>query len=223
MSSLSLTLHRVLAVCVVAGLAGLFAAAPRADELSDRIAAATKAADEANQAADAAIAAAQKASEAVEQAMRAAEAAKAAASASNEALAAARATAPGATSSAPSSVQVAKSDPSLYTQHVKCEGSACQIDLWMTRGFRAFSQCQVCHGLDGNGSSFAPSLVQKLKEIDEARFVEVVTNGYKGQVGVMPGWKENPNVMKYMDNLYAYLKARSDGAIPAGKLPRYDR
>ena len=94
-----------------------------------------------------------------------------------------------------------------YVEHIKCETDAdsghqnCQIDVYLTRGFRAFSQCQVCHGLDANGSSFAPSLNQKLQEIDKARFMEVVTNGYTGQIGVMPGWKENPNVMKYVDNL----------------------
>ena len=110
-----------------------------------------------------------------------------------------------------------------YAGHVNCDTQPCKIDLYMTRGFRAFSQCQVCHGLDANGSSFAPSMVEKLKEIDYARFVEVVTNGFTGQIGVMPGWKENPNVMKYLDQLYAYLKARSDGVVQAGKLQRYDR
>jgi hypothetical protein len=42
-------------------------------------------------------------------------------------------------------------------------------------------------------------------------------------MGVMPGWSENPNVMKHIDKLYAYLKARSDGVLPPGKIPRYDR
>lgn len=111
----------------------------------------------------------------------------------------------------------------VYADHIQCEGKDCKVDIFMVRGFRAFSQCQVCHGLDANGSSFAPSLNEKLKEIDRARFDEVVTNGYTGQIGVMPGWKDNPNVMKKIDNLYAYLKARSDGAIPPGRLERYDR
>ena len=116
---------------------------------------------------------------------------------------------------------------SAYTGHVQCEEAngtkSCRIDLWLTRGFRAFSQCQVCHGLDANGSSFAPSLIEKLNEIDHERFVDVVTNGYTGQIGVMPGWKKNPNVMKYLDSLYAYLKARSDKVLPPGKIKRYDR
>jgi len=110
-----------------------------------------------------------------------------------------------------------------YEGHVNCDSQPCKIDLYLTKGFRAFSQCQVCHGLDANGSSFAPSLVEKLKEIDRARFDETVIDGYTGQIGVMPPWKDNPNVMKYLDQLYAYLKARSDGVVPPGKVQRYDR
>lgn len=110
-----------------------------------------------------------------------------------------------------------------YSEHVQCDGGDCKIDLWLTRGARAFSQCQVCHGLDGNGSTIAPSLLNKLHEIGKERFYDVVTHGYQGQIGVMPAWKENPNVMKYIDNLYVYLLARADGVIPAGKLQRYDR
>ncbi len=123
----------------------------------------------------------------------------------------------------------AESQAKPYSEHVQCEQDdasgqkKCRIDLYLTRGFRAFSQCQVCHGLDGTGSSFAPSLIETMREIGKDRFMEVVANGYKGQIGVMPGWKENPNVMNYVDHLYLYLLARADGAIPAGKIERYDR
>ena len=115
-----------------------------------------------------------------------------------------------------------------YDGHIQCEtpgdARSCKIDLWLTRGYRAFSQCQVCHGLDGTGSTIGPSLLDKLgDEIDRARFMDVVANGYQGQIGVMPPWKENPNVMKYVDQLYAYLKARADKVLPAGKIKRYDR
>lgn len=112
----------------------------------------------------------------------------------------------------------------VYSDHVQCsDGEDCKIDLWLTRGYRAFSQCQVCHGLTGEGSTVGPSLIKKLQEIDRERFDDVVTNGYSGQIGEMPGWKENPNVMNYIDNLYAYLMARSDGVLPGGRLERYDR
>lgn len=111
-----------------------------------------------------------------------------------------------------------------YDGHVQCDGdNSCKIDIFLVRGFRAFSQCQVCHGLDGNGSTIAPSLMAKLQEIDHATFVDRVTNGFKGQIGVMPAWGSNPNVMKHLDSLYAYLKARSDKIIPPGRLERYDR
>ncbi len=123
-----------------------------------------------------------------------------------------------------SGIQADDGVKTAYKDHVKCvEGEPCTIDLYLTRGYRAFSQCQVCHGLDATGSSFAPSLTEKMKEIDKELFVDRVENGFKGQVGVMPPWKENPNVMKYIDQLYDYLMARADGAIPGGKLKRYDR
>ena len=119
-----------------------------------------------------------------------------------------------------------------YSGHIRCETDSnghktCKIDLWLTRGLRAFGSCQVCHGLDANGSSFAPSLLERLKIIDKAKFIDVVTHGLKagsipGYTGVMPAWGKNPNIMNYINQLYAYLKARSDGAIPAGILPRYD-
>ena len=109
-----------------------------------------------------------------------------------------------------------------YDGHVQCEGDTCKVDIFLIRGFRAFSQCQVCHGIDGNGSTIGPSLIAKLQEIDRTTFDDRVTNGFKGQTGVMPPWKTNPNVMKYLDNLYAYLMARSDKVIPAGRLQRFD-
>jgi len=118
-------------------------------------------------------------------------------------------------------------DPPPYEGHIQCEtpGDArtCRIDLWLTRGYRAFSQCQVCHGLDGSGSTIGPSLLDKMHEIDRARFMEVVADGMQGQIGVMPPWKENPNVMRYVDQLYAYLMARADKVLPGGKIKRYDR
>lgn len=110
-----------------------------------------------------------------------------------------------------------------YDGHVQCEGSACQVDKFMVKGFRAFGQCQVCHGIDGSGSTFAPSLLERVSALDKDTFMARVKDGFKGQIGVMPAWGENPNVMKNVENLYAYLKARSDDVIPAGKLERFDR
>ena len=110
-----------------------------------------------------------------------------------------------------------------YQAHTQCEeGQGCKIDKFLLKGFRAFSQCQVCHGIDGSGSTIAPSLLEKLKkDMTYDVFVDRVANGFQGQMGVMPPWNTNPNVMKNIDNLYAYLKARADGVIPAGRLERF--
>lgn len=112
-----------------------------------------------------------------------------------------------------------------YQSHVQCtDGKDCKIDKFLLKGFRAFSQCQVCHGIDGNGSTIAPSLLSKLdSDITYEIFVDRVANGFTGQMGVMPPWKDNPNVMKNMNNLYAYLKARADGVIPAGRLKKFKK
>src|SRR5262245_36667042 len=50
---------------------------------------------------------------------------------------------------------------------------------WATfSGFRRFnSECYVCHGPDGVGSTFAPALVDSLKTMTYEQFLEVVTNG----------------------------------------------
>jgi hypothetical protein len=55
-------------------------------------------------------------------------------------------------------------------------------------------------------------------------FLEVVTNGREevsqSQFKKMPAFGLNPNVMCYVDDIYAYLKARSDDAIPRGRPPK---
>ena len=106
---------------------------------------------------------------------------------------------------------------------VECPNNAraaeqCKVDKATYIGWRTFNAfCARCHGQDGVGSSFAPSLVQRLKEIDEGRFMNHVVNGYKGEMGVMPAWKNNPNVTPHLTEIYAYLKARSDDVLPMGQ------
>lgn len=96
------------------------------------------------------------------------------------------------------------------------------VDWYTFSGFRRYhSECHVCHGPDGLGSSFAPALVDSLKTVDYEQFLEIVVNGKRrasaaGQK-VMPAFAENKNVMCFIDDLYAYLKARSDGAIGRGR------
>jgi hypothetical protein len=96
----------------------------------------------------------------------------------------------------------------------------CLTDRGTYVGWRTFhATCHACHGQNAVGSSFAPSL---LKPIARERFVDVVTNGYTGQIGVMPGWGENPNIKDFIDELYAYQQARADGVLRPGRPKRKD-
>ena len=55
-------------------------------------------------------------------------------------------------------------------------------------------------------------------------FTEVVINGRQNvtsaQKNVMPPFGEVQDVAMYIDDIYAYLKARSDGAIGRGRPQR---
>jgi mono/diheme cytochrome c family protein len=86
-------------------------------------------------------------------------------------------------------------------------------------GWRTFvGNCARCHGETATGSSFAPSLFDRMKDMPQVAFEAVVINGLKGQVGVMPPFKGDGNVTPYMDELWAYLSAYViDKAIPAGR------
>lgn len=113
------------------------------------------------------------------------------------------------------------------TYEVKCpEGATsatqCEVDKDTYIGWRTYqANCFVCHGADGMGTTIAPNLMDRFKDrVDYARFKYVVTNGFTGQVGAMPAWKDNPNVMPNIDNLYRYLKARTDGVLPPGRPKR---
>lgn len=97
---------------------------------------------------------------------------------------------------------------------------------WMTfSGFRRYhAECHVCHGPDGEGSTYAPALKESALDMDYYDFVDVVTNGRKvvnaAENSVMPGFGDNPNVMCFLDDIYVYLKAHGSGAIPRGRPPK---
>ncbi len=96
------------------------------------------------------------------------------------------------------------------------------VDWYTYSGFRRYhSECHVCHGPEGLGSSYAPNLTDSLKKMDYAAFLEVVVNGRKvissSQESVMPAFGDNLNVMCYIDDIYDYLKARSDGVLDRGR------
>ena len=94
---------------------------------------------------------------------------------------------------------------------------------WLTySGFRRYhSECHVCHGPEGEGSSYAPALKNSAVAMDYYDFVDVVTNGRKkvdaSHNSVMPSFGDNVNVMCYLDDIYVYLKARGTDALPRGR------
>ena len=105
------------------------------------------------------------------------------------------------------------------TFHIAKDGT---VDWYTFSGFRRYNAaCIVCHGPDGAGSSYAPALTDSLKSLDYNQFVNVVVNGKKAVNTasdlVMPAWGTNPNVMCYLDDIFVYLRARSDGALGRGR------
>jgi len=86
------------------------------------------------------------------------------------------------------------------------------VDAATFRGFQAWraAACDRCHGASQQGL-VGPSLIESLKTLSKADFEKTVTQGRleKG----MPSFAQNTTVMGNLDNLWAYLKGRSDGAI----------
>ncbi|MEH7878628.1 c-type cytochrome, methanol metabolism-related [Rhizobium leguminosarum] len=99
------------------------------------------------------------------------------------------------------------------------------VDWYTFSGYRRYhSDCHVCHGPDGMGSSYAPAMVNTLKNMDYGAFLAIVAEGRKnvggGKQNVMPAFGDNKNVYCYIDDIYVYLRARAVGDAPRGRPPR---
>jgi len=110
----------------------------------------------------------------------------------------------------------AKGDP---TYKIGADG---KVDWYTFSGFRRYNgTCDVCHGPDGAGSSFGPDLTDALKSLTYSQFLAIVSGGKQdvntAQTLVMPAFGDNKNVMCYIDDIYVYLRARSDGALGRGR------
>ncbi|MBX6322885.1 MAG: c-type cytochrome [Rhodospirillaceae bacterium] len=80
------------------------------------------------------------------------------------------------------------------------------------KGYRRYhAGCNHCHGPDGAGSSFAPGLVDRLPDL--AAFRAAVREGRARGGAVMQGFAGDPNVAPYIDDIYAYSRARADGVL----------
>ena len=92
-----------------------------------------------------------------------------------------------------------------------------KVDADTMKGFRTWraAACDRCHGANQEGM-VGPSLINSLKTLTKEEFVKTVRDGRldKG----MQSFGTNPVVMDNMNQLYAYLKGRSDGAITRAKV-----
>lgn len=106
----------------------------------------------------------------------------------------------------------ASADKKLYTVVDKTHVDDNTLAGWKT--WRALS-CARCHGAKQEGL-VGPSLINSLKTLTKKDFEHTLKDGRieKG----MPPFGGVPRVMENIDNLYAYLKGRSEGDIGPGHL-----
>jgi mono/diheme cytochrome c family protein len=95
-----------------------------------------------------------------------------------------------------------------------------KVDERTYSGFRRYhASCNHCHGPDGMGSTFASPLVDRLPAIEDFR--RIVRGGLSSSsTSAMKGFADDPNVDPYVDDIYAYLQARADGALGRGRPAR---
>jgi methanol metabolism-related c-type cytochrome len=101
------------------------------------------------------------------------------------------------------------------TYKIQADGT---VDWYTYSGYRRYhSECHVCHGPDGMGSSYAPALKDSLKTMSYGDFLATVASGRKNistaQENVMPAFGDNPNVACHMDDIYVYLRSRANDAL----------
>ncbi|HEY9105423.1 MAG TPA: c-type cytochrome [Roseateles sp.] len=111
-------------------------------------------------------------------------------------------------------------------------------------GWRVFQQkCAGCHGADATGTAAGPDLLPRLREMGAHRFAGLVLRRYdwilseaesdpkaaaqdpladkiargRDATLTMPAWQGNAAVTAHIDDLYAYLSARADGALRPGR------
>lgn len=124
-----------------------------------------------------------------------------------------------------------------------------KVDEATFRGWRAYhSACHTCHGVDGTGTSIAPSLVERVGQLSAEDFSIKVLTSYRLVVGsgeasgddptairqafleevlrrergelIMPAWEGDSNIRPHLLDLYAYLRARADGVLGPGEPQR---
>lgn len=86
------------------------------------------------------------------------------------------------------------------------------------RTWRALA-CERCHGPNQEGM-VGPSLIESLKTLSKEEFKKSTLQG-RPEKG-MPNFDTSKQAVDNIDNLYAYLKGRSDGAIKPGRVEKIE-
>lgn len=118
------------------------------------------------------------------------------------------------------SASVAPAEPSADPYHPPPRDT---VELPLYHAWQQYSlQCARCHGEDGQGTSFGPSLLHALGPDGDVNsrdaFIDVLTHGRPDKG--MPSAAKMGLDSTFFDGLYAYLKARSDGRLRGGRPAR---
>ncbi|SPB17855.1 Cytochrome c-555 [Caballeronia novacaledonica] len=96
-----------------------------------------------------------------------------------------------------------------------------KVDTETLQGWKTWRAlaCERCHGAKQEGM-VGPSLIDAFKTLDKNEFHRTVFGGRvdKG----MPDFSSSQMMQKNWENLFAYLKGRSDGKINPGDLQAID-
>lgn len=102
-----------------------------------------------------------------------------------------------------------------------------KVDAATEKGFKVWraAACERCHGNNQQGL-VGPSLIASLKDLTYEEFITVLIKGRAAKG--MPGHPHLEKVDKVtgkrkVDLLYAYLKGRSDGQVPKGRVRSFEK
>ena len=109
-------------------------------------------------------------------------------------------------------VPAQKKEEPVYTVQDGNKVDAKTLEGWRT--WRAMA-CDRCHGAKQEGMT-GPGLIDSLKHMTKEQFNKATLEG-RPEKG-MPNYNTTKLVVDNIDNLYAYLKGRSDDAIQPGRL-----
>ena len=96
------------------------------------------------------------------------------------------------------------------------------VDYAVFSGYRRYhAECHVCHGPDGEGSTYAPALKDSVLRMDYYEFQQIVASGKQDVSAsanqVMPAFGTNKNVWCYIDDIYVYLLVRGTDSVARGR------